>query len=305
MKKKVLIAEKIHRSGLNLLKEKVDLHELYNPSYEELIRNVYDKEAIIVRGAVGINKEIIDNAPELKVIGVGAIGTNHIDVAYAKEKGIEVYNVPAGSTYAVPELTIGLMITVARKIVPAYHSVLEGEWDKHTYQGRQLKDKALGIIALGKIGSRVAKLAQAFDMNVIAFDPYVKPELAKEVGVKLVDIDTLCERADVISIHAPLTEDTRDLINEERIKKMKPGVIILNMGRGGILNEDAAYRAIKEGRIYGLGLDVMEKEPPGKSRLFELENVVVTPHIGAATDESQQVIALEIAEKVLKALNLM
>ncbi|MDK2836485.1 MAG: D-3-phosphoglycerate dehydrogenase / 2-oxoglutarate reductase [Thermosediminibacterales bacterium] len=302
---KVIITEKIHDAGIEILKKYADVDCKFGISREELLENVEKYDAMIVRVGIQIDKEIIDKGKNLKAIGMAGIGLNHIDVEYAKQKGIGVFNVPDGSNNSVAELTMALMLNIARKVNAAVNSVkFNNEWDKHAYVGRQLKGKVLGILALGKIGSRVAKFAQAFDMKVIAYDPFIDKARAEEINVELVELDELLQRADIVSIHTPLTKQTYHLIGDEQINKMKKGAFLLNLGRGGVVDEESLYKALKEGHLAGAAVDVMEQEPPGKSKLFELDNFIATPHIGAGTIEAQEYISKSIAEKILSHLGL-
>jgi D-3-phosphoglycerate dehydrogenase len=292
---KVIISEQIHPDGIKRLQEKMETDVRFGIKREELLACIDKYDAMIVRADTKVDCEVIDAAKNLKVIGTATIGLNHIDTEYAAQKGIKVYNCPEGSIDAVAELTIALMLNLVRKVTAANNSVkLEGRWDKNGFPGIQLKGKTLGIIAVGKIGSRVAGFGQAFMMNVLAFDPYLPPSVAEGMKVELVSLDELLQRADIVSIHAPLTKDTYHLIGEKEIRKMKPGSYILNLGRGGVVDEEALYKALKDGHLAGAAADVMEKEPPGRSNLFELDNFIITPHIGAGTIEAQQYITDKI-----------
>lgn len=300
---KVLITEVIHEEGIKYLEEIVQVDCRFGISQEELLCIISEYDGMIVRSDTKVDRKIIDAGTKLKVVGMAGIGLNHIDLEYAKEKNVAVYNVKDGSNDSVAELTIGLMLNMVRKINEAVNAIkLNNQWDKYGYTGVELKEKTLGIIALGKTGSRVAKVCQALGMEVIAYDPYIDKAKAAKIGVSLVGFDEFLEKADVISIHAPLTKKTYHLIGEEQIKKMKKGSYILNLGRGGIINEKALYIALLEGHLAGAAVDVMEIEPPGKSKLFELDNFIVTPHIGAGTLEAQQYISMKIAKKVLNRM---
>jgi D-3-phosphoglycerate dehydrogenase len=301
---KVIITEKIHESGPELLESKgIQVSRRFGITYQELSNEIQDADAIIVRNMIPIDKNLMEKGKKLKAIAMNGIGLNHIDTAYAKEKGIAVINCPEGSIDSVAELTIGIMLSVARKIPSSHQHVKQGGWEKNKYIGTQLKGKTLGVVAIGKIGSRVAKICQAMGMNVIAFDPYCPENIAREMNVKLVSLDELITQSDVITIHAPLTPETKDMLSDEQVAKMKDGVIILNMGRGGILSEQAAYNGLKSGKIGGIGLDVTVAEPPGKDfPLLEFDNVVITPHIGASTKEAQEYISKAVAGKVADIL---
>lgn len=300
---KIIITEKINNSGINLLKKNCEVVCDFGISREELLDCIEDYDAMIIRADTKIDSILLDKAKKLKAIGMAGIGLNHIDVAYAQDKNIAIFNVPDGSNESVAELTIGLMLNIVRKVDAAVHDTkAKYDWNKHAFIGRQLRDKVLGIIALGKIGSRVAQFCQVLGMKVVAYDPYLDKTRADELQVKLVGLDELLSLADIISIHAPLTKDTYHLLGAEQLKKMKKEAYLINLGRGGIVDEDSLYLALKEGHLAGAAVDVMEEEPPGKSKLFELGNFLVTPHIGAGTVEAQDYIAFNIAEKVLNHL---
>lgn len=301
---KVLVTEEIHEGGLKYLESKgITVLRRFGISYEELLKEVPHVDALSIRSFLPIDRQVFEKGVNLKVIGMNGIGLNHIDMAAAKEKGIPVINCPDGSLDSVAELAVGLMLSVARNIVSSCEHVKEGGWKKTPYMGTQLRGKTLGIIALGKIGLRVAKICQAMGMEVIAFDPYCTESFAKENNVKLVSLEELVSTADVISIHAPLTPETKGLLGKKEIDKMKKGVIIVNAGRGGIICEEAAYEGLKSGKIGGMGLDVLAVEPPQKvTPLLEFSTVVVTPHLGATTREAQELISKIIAEKVAEVL---
>ncbi|MGB9866795.1 MAG: Ldh family oxidoreductase [Bacillota bacterium] len=301
-KPKVLITEPIDEAAIEGFKQYSDVTCAFDADRQEVIRMLKEYDAMVVRVKFNIDREMIDSGSRLRVIAMNGIGLNHIDVNYATLKGIAVLNVPDASIDSVAELAIGLMIALARKVVPAFESVRRGEWNKHAFVGTELAGKTLGIIALGKIGSRVAKVAQAMGMNVVAHDPYVCAEAAANLGVKLASLDELLSVADVISIHAPLTPSTFHLINREALSKAKRGVLIINTGRGAVVDEEALYEALKAGHVGGFAADVMEVEPPGKHKLFELPNVVVTPHVGGSTSEAQRRIGMRLVEDIGKVL---
>lgn len=303
---KVLIPEKIHDDGIALLQKYVEVECRFGITQQEFAGIIDQYEAVVIRGLHYLDKTVIDRAVKLKVIGVNAIGLSIVDVDYAKEKGIGVYNVPDGSIDAVAELTMALMLNLVRKVHGAVNSVMsEGKWDKHSFTGIQLKDKVLGIVSLGKIGSRVACLAQAFDMKVIAFDPYMDSAKAAELGVELVKLGELMSRADIVSVHSPLTKETHHLIGKEQLRGMKNGAYLVSIGRGGVVDEESLYEALKSGHLAGAALDVLEKEPPKANKLFALDNLICTPHIGGSAMEAQKFISKSIAEKVLRHLGLM
>lgn len=300
---RILVSEPIDPAGIEQFKTFAEVTLAFDADRDRLISILPEFDALVVRVKHKIDQEVIDAGKKLKVIAMNGIGLNHIDVSYARSKGIAVINVPDASNDSVAELTIGLMLNLARRITPAFASVRQGEWNKHAFIGYELTGKTLGIVALGKIGSRVAHIAQAIGMKVIAFDPFLTPEAAAAKNVILVELPELLEQADVISIHAPLTKDTYHMLGKDEIAKMKPGSFIVNAGRGGIVDEEALYEALKSGHLGGFAADVMQNEPPGKDKLFDLPNVLVTPHIGASTHEAQQRIGLRLAARIKELLN--
>lgn len=295
---RVLITEPIDPEAVAGFQEYAEVTLAFDADRKKLLELVGGYDALVVRVNHKIDREVIDHGARLKVIAMNGIGLNHIDVNYAREKGIAVLNVPDASNDSVAELTIGLMLNLARRITPGFASVRAGEWDKHAFVGHELRGKTLGIIALGKIGSRVAHIAQAMGMEVIAFDPYITPEAAGALNVALVELPELLARADVVSIHAPLTPGTYHLLGAKELQQMKKGAFLVNAGRGGIVDEEALYAALTSGHLGGFAGDVMENEPPGKSKLFDLPNVVVTPHIGGNTHEAQRRIGLRLVERI-------
>ncbi len=261
-----------------------------------------------------IDKEILDAAKNLKMIGVCAVGTNHIDVDYAKEKGIQVFNAPGMNANAVAELTITKMLEISRNTIPANYDVkVNHNWDKYKFVGRELRGKTLGIMGFGRIGRRVGELGKAFKMNIVAYDPYLKPEQFDAEGAKGMSVDELIRVSDFISIHVPLTPETKNMFNKKSIATMKDGAVVLNMSRGGIVNEADMYEALKEGRIGGYASDVMENELAGSgltgndefaSPLFECENFIITPHLGAQSVDASRDIGIYITGKVKDILGL-
>ena len=297
---KALITESIDKIGIKILEQYMQVDCRFGITKEQLEKIINEYDVLIVRSELKYDKELLKLGNRLKVIAMAGIGLDHIDLNYCREKGIGFYNVPDGSLNAVAELAMALILNVLRRVHAAVASVKEQHrWDKTVYIGQELKGKTLGIIAIGKIGSRLARFAQAFDMQVIAFDPYISIEKAKSMDIELTDLDNLFKRADIISIHAPLTKQTFHMISKEQIDKMKDGVYLFNFGRGPIIDEQSLYYALESGKIAGVGVDVMEYEPPGDSKLFKFDNFIVTPHIGAGTIEAQEYISEEISKKVL------
>lgn len=300
---KCLITEKIHEDGIKLLQENGTVDIRYGISRQELLECIKEYEVLIVRSDTPVDREIIDLGENLLAIGMAGIGLNHIDTEYAKEKDIAVFNVADGSNDAVAELTVGMMLNIFRKVHLAVKDTKNGIWNKTGYTGRQLKGKTIGLIAMGKIGSKVAKLCQAFEMKVVAYDPFLSPEIAASMDVELLTLEEVLKRSDVISIHAPLTKSTYHMIGRDELGMMKKEAYIVNLGRGGIVDEEELYNALQEDRLAGAAVDVMEKEPPGLSKLFTLDNFIATPHIGAGTIEAQQYISISLAQKILDHLN--
>jgi D-3-phosphoglycerate dehydrogenase len=269
---------------------------------EELKSIIGDYHALIVRSATKVTAEIIDAAKNLKVIGRAGSGLDNVDKASASKRGIVVMNTPGGNTITTAEHTIALMFAVARKIPQANASMANGQWEKKKFMGTELFNKTLGVIGLGNIGGEVAKRALGLGMNVIAFDPFLSDDKAKSLGINKVDIFTLFKQADFITIHTPLTAETKNLINEETIKTMKNGVYIINCARGGIVSEKALYDAIESGKVAGVALDVFEKEPPENNPLIGHDKVVCTPHLGASTQEAQENVAIAVSEQIVDYL---
>jgi D-3-phosphoglycerate dehydrogenase len=283
-------------------------------SKDELIAAIADVDVLIMRVDPKIDKDILDAAKNLKVIGVCAVGMNHIDLDCAKAKGVQCFNAPGMNANAVAELTISKMLDISRNTMPANHDVKVNHiWDKYKFVGRELRGKTLGIMGFGRIGRRVGELGQAFKMNIVAYDPFLKPEQFEEAGAKGMGIDELIQVSDFISIHVPLTPETKNLFNKESIAKMKDGAVVLNMSRGGIVNEADMYEALKEGRIGGYAADVMENELAGsgltgndefKSPLFDCDNFIISPHLGAQSVDASKDIGIYIIGKVKETLNL-
>ncbi len=269
------------------------------PSAEELINLIKDYDGLLIRSEVKVTKEIIENAKKLKVICRAGTGVDNVDIQSATRKGIVVMNVPGGNTISACEHTIGLILAMMRNIPQAHNSLKSGLWEREKFVGSELQGKTLGLLGLGRIGSEVAKRMLAFGMKVIAYDPYVSEEHAKHLGVSLKSFDEVISESDIISLHLPKNESTVNLINKSTIEKMKDGVRIVNCARGGIVNEQDLYEALKSGKVASAGLDVFEKEPLTNSPLFELSNVVLTPHLGASTEEAQVKIAQEVSEMLI------
>ncbi|MEE8168424.1 MAG: phosphoglycerate dehydrogenase [Candidatus Hydrothermarchaeales archaeon] len=299
---RVLIADKIHESGKELFKGFADVEDGTALSKEELLKKVEAVDALIVRSKTKVTKDVIDAAKKLKVIGRAGVGVDNIDLDAATGRGIVVVNAPESTSITVAEHTIGLMLGMARKIPFADASLKSRKWEKSKFMGMELRGKTLGVIGLGRIGSEVTRKAHAFGMKIHAYDPYISDKSAKELGVELVEFDELLASSDFVTIHVPLTEQTKKFIGKKEFSKMKEGAVLLNCARGGIVDEDALYKALSSGKLGGAAVDVFEKEPATDSPLLELDNVIVTPHLGASTAEAQKYASTIVCEEVMKVL---
>ncbi|GHT42894.1 hypothetical protein AGMMS49921_09320 [Endomicrobiia bacterium] len=273
---------------------KVEIHN--KPSQEEFKELIKYYDGLLIRSEVKVTADIIEAAQNLKFIGRAGTGVDNVDKDAATKKNIIVANVPGGNTISAAEHTIGLMLFLARQIPEAYKSLKNKKWDRKNFVGTELFGKTLGLIGLGRIGTEVAKRMNSFGMKVIAYDPFASPESAKNNGIELKSLDDVFSQADYISIHSPLNDTTRGMINVDAIKKMKDGVKIINCARGPIINEKDLSDAIKSKKVGGAAVDVFAKEPPEDWTLIETDNVVVTPHLAASTQEAQVRIAEEIGE---------
>jgi D-3-phosphoglycerate dehydrogenase len=303
---KVLVTDNISKEGIEKLNWDGSIEVDIRPGIksEELISIIGNYDGIITRSGTSIPASLLENPGRLKVIGRAGVGLDNINIEAASKKGIIVMNAPTGNTLAATELTMGIMLAAARKIPLANYSLKAGKWDRKKFMGVELYKKTLGIVGLGRIGSNVAIRAKSFGMRVIAYDPYIKKSKAESLGVILYDnLSDLLKQVDIISFHTPLTPVTRNMITTKEIEFMKSNVIFVNCARGGIVNEDDLYEALKSGKVFAAGVDVFEKEPAQSNRLLELENVFATPHIGANTKEGQDAVATIIAEQVYNALH--
>lgn len=302
---KVLVADKIATAGVQFLREQpgFEVIEAYDSSPEKLKELAADVDAIIVRSASTITAEIINAAPKLKAVGRAGVGVDNIDVDAATQKGVIVMNTPDGNTVATAELTFTHLLCSARPIAQADASMKGGKWDKKSFTGAELNGKTLGILGLGRIGSEVARRARAFNMRVLAYDPYLTQQRAQALEVESADMDTLFREADFITVHMPKTEATTNIVNAAAFAKMKKGVRIVNVARGGLIDEAALIDAMKAGKVAAAGLDVFEVEPLAKDSPFRaFPNIVLTPHLGASTIEAQESVGIQVAEYIAEAL---
>jgi D-3-phosphoglycerate dehydrogenase len=302
--KKVLVSDPLSNKGLEILGKarviKYDVKIGLRP--EELKKIIPEYDAIIIRSETKLRGEIIEAADRLKVIGRAGIGLDNVDLSAATKKGIVVMNTPQENAIAAAEHTIAMMLSISRKIPQATASMKAGKWEKKKFMGVELYNKTFGVVGIGVIGTIVVDRARALRMKVIAYDPYISKEAAEKKGVGLVPFDELLARSDFISVHTPLTDETRNLIDKNAFGKMKEGVILINCARGGIINEKDLYDAIKEGKVAGAALDVFEKEPAAGNPLLELEEVISTPHLGASTGEAQENVSIAIAKQIVDYL---
>ncbi len=268
-------------------------------SEEELLPLVKEVSAMLVRSETKITRKVIEAAPKLKVVGRAGVGVDNVDVEAATQNGIVVMNSPGGNTISTAELTFSMLMALARKIPQAHMSIKAGEWNRKAFNGVELFNKTLGIIGLGRIGTEVAKRAQAFGMKVLAYDPYLAASRAKALQIEVVYLEAIYARSDFITVHIPLTDETRGMLNSSTFAKMKRGVRVLNCARGGIIKEADLVAAIQSGQVAGAALDVYEEEPlPAKCDLRELPQIIMTPHLGASTAEAQDNVGIEVAETV-------
>ncbi|MBN1385136.1 MAG: phosphoglycerate dehydrogenase [Elusimicrobia bacterium] len=297
--KKILVSDPLAKDGIELLQKNpeftVDVKTGLKP--EELIGIIGEYEGLLVRSETKARKEVLDAAKKLKVIGRAGTGVDNIDIKEASKKGIVVMNVPGGNTISAAEHAVSMLLALSRNIPQANASLKKREWKKKDFVGVEVLGKTIGVIGLGKIGLEVARRLMAFETKVLVYDPFVSKERAAQLGVEAVSLDDIFKNSDYITIHTPKTEQTKNLINAETIKKMKDGVRIVNCARGGLIDEDALADALKSGKVKGAALDVFAKEPLTESPFFEMPNVIMTPHLGASTKEAQINVSVEIAKQ--------
>lgn len=303
---KILVADRISPLGVEFLQKQDDFEviEAYGSSPEQVLELAKDASAIIVRSDTKVTREVFEIASELKAVGRAGVGVDNIDVPAATEKGVIVMNTPGGNTIATAELTFTHMLCSTRPIVRGVTGMSEGKWERKLLKGAELKGKTLAVLGLGRIGAEVAKRALAFEMTVVAYDPYLTAERAKELDLEKVELEEAFSKADYLTVHMPMTDETRNIVDESAFAKMKDGVRIFNCARGGIIKESALAEALKSGKVASAGLDVYEHEPlPEDHEFRELENLNLTPHLGASTAEAQESVGVEIAEAIAEVLN--
>ncbi len=303
--KKVIVADPISKKGVELLKaqEGFEVIEAYGSTHEQIKELAKDASAIIVRSETKINLEVLEAGKNLKALGRAGVGVDNIDVKAATDKGIVVMNTPTGNTIATAELTFTHILCGTRPIPQANAKMQEGIWDRKTFKGSELLNKTLSVLGMGRIGTEVAKRAQAFNMKVLAYDPFMNKAMAESLGIEIVELEEAITRADYITVHMPLIEATKYMLDEKAFASMKDGVRVFNCARGGIIKETALIEALKSGKVAAAGLDVYEDEPIGKdSPLLGISNLVLTPHLGASTAEAQESCGIEVAELIRDVL---
>jgi D-3-phosphoglycerate dehydrogenase len=299
---KILLTDGLEENGKAILRSSAEVVDQSGISAEDLLAVVGDYDALIVRGRTKVTAAVFEAGKKLKAVGRAGVGVDNIDLAAAKAHGVTVVNSPLATTIAVAELTLSLMLSVVREVPRADASMKAGKWLKKELEGRELYGKTLGVIGFGRIGSAVAERAKAFGMTILAYDPLVPADVIKERGGKPVSFDELLAQADMITMHMPLTAESRNLLNAEAFNKMKDGVFVVCAARGGVIDEEALLAALNNGKVAGAALDVYAVEPPGQSELVAHPRVIDTPHVGAQTVEAQARAANDIAEEVLNAL---
>ncbi|QIZ34339.1 phosphoglycerate dehydrogenase [Saccharopolyspora sp. ASAGF58] len=298
----VLIAEKLAPSVIDALGDEVEIRNVDGTDRPALLDAVADADALLVRSATKVDAEVLAAAKKLKVVARAGVGLDNVEVPAATERGVMVVNAPTSNIVSAAEHAMALLLAVARNVAQADASLKGGEWKRSSYTGVELNGKTVGVVGLGKIGQLFAQRVAAFGTKLIAYDPYVSPGRAAQLGIELVSLDELLARADAISIHLPKTAETLGLIGAEELTKAKPGLLVVNAARGGLIDEDALVDALRNGQIGGAGIDVFKTEPTTDSPLFQLSNVVVTPHLGASTAEAQDRAGTDVARSVRLAL---
>ncbi len=296
---KVLVSDSLSEKGIEILEKGTEVDVKTGMSPEELKACIGEYDALVVRSQTQVTEEVIEAAENLKIIGRAGVGVDNIDVEAATQRGIIVINAPEGNMISAAEHTIAMMMAMSRNIPQANQSMRAGKWDRKLFMGVEVRGKTLGVVGLGRIGTEVAKRAQGMEMNIMAYDPFISEERAADLGVKLTTVEDIVLNADYITVHTPLTKDTRNLINREEFEKVKPGVRIINCARGGIINEEALADAVASGKVAAAAIDVFTSEPPTGSPLLELDNIIVTPHLGASTKEAQVNVAVDVAEQII------
>jgi len=299
---KILLTDGLEENGKEILRASAEVVDQSGISADDLLKVVGEYDALIVRGRTKVTNAVFEAGKKLKVVGRAGVGVDNIDLEAAKAHHVTVVNSPLATTVAVAELTLSLMLSLVREIPRADASMKSGKWLKKEFEGRELYGKTLGVLGFGRIGSAVAARAKAFEMKILAYDPVVPAEEIRARGGEPVSLDDLLKQSDMITMHMPLTSESKHLLNREAFSKMKDGVYIVCAARGGVIDEDALLEALNSGKVAGAALDVFATEPPGETELVAHPHVIDTPHVGAQTVEAQTRAAHDIAEEVLNAL---
>ncbi len=297
---KVLVSDKLAQEGIDILKKGAQVDVKTGLSEGEMCAIIGEYDGLVVRSGTQVTAKVLLAADKLKIVGRAGVGVDNVDVPVATERGVIVVNSPGGNTLAAAELTVALMLSLARNIPQAYCSMKAKEWNRGKYAGNEVYGKTVGVLGLGKIGQEVAKRCRAFGMTVIAYDPFITEEVARSIGVEFVGFEECLERGDYITLHMPKSKDTLGMIGAKQFEMMKDGVRIVNCARGGIIDDAALAAAVKSGKCAGAALDVYPTEPPDfLNELFSLPNVITTPHLGASTEEAQTKVAVDVAEQIV------
>ena len=301
MAPKVLVSDKLSEKAVQIFRDR-GIDVTFDPEIgkdkDKLLSVIGEYDGLAIRSATKVSDKVLAAAPNLKVIGRAGIGVDNVDIPAASKQGVIVMNTPYGNSITTAEHAIAMMMSLARQIPEANASTQAGKWEKSRFMGVELTGKTLGLIGAGNIGSIVAERARGLRMKVVAYDPFLTEERARKLGVTKVELEELLGRADFVTLHVPLTDKTKNILSRENIAKMKPGARIINCARGGLVDEEAAAEAVKSGQLAGAAFDVFEHEPAHENPLFGLPNVVCTPHLGAATTEAQENVALQVAEQM-------
>ncbi len=297
---KILIADNVSQHAVEILREQESWDVVFLPKKAgaNVAEEIRDADALVVRSATKVTAQLLAHAEHLRVIGRAGVGVDNVDIGAATQQGVVVMNTPGGNAWSVAEHTVALLLSLARHVPQADASMKQGRWEKKKLEGMELRGKTLGLIGLGKIGSDVARLAKAFEMQLLAYDPHVSSLAAGDLGVKLGSLEEVLKSADFVTLHASATPETRHLINARTLALVQPGVRIVNCARGDLVNEADLLAALESGRVAGAGLDVFEAEPPKDSKLVNHPNVIATPHIAGSTEEAQEIVGIRIAEQV-------
>lgn len=301
---KILVSDPLHQKGIQVLEEASGFEVEVNTSLtpEELVGVIKTYHGLVIRSSTKVTEEVIEAADQLKVIGRAGIGLDNVDIGAASKRGVVVMNTPDGNVITTAEHAVAMLMALSRNIPQATASMRAHKWEKKLFRGKELFNKTLGVIGIGRIGRIVADRARGMKMNIIAYDPYIPPDSIEKMGVESVSLEELLARSDCITVHTPITPETRNLINKECFDRMKKGVLLVNCARGGIVNEKDLCQALQEGTVAGAALDVFEKEPPEDNPLLDLDNVIATPHLGASTDEAQENVSVAVANQIVDYL---